>query len=86
MKSKNPPTDHLYLFPAGGLAGACTEHMETLPYPGDCHRYYRCFDSDGDGTFTTQIYNCSNSWAWDPNTQSCVDPGLPANCNLCGTC
>jgi len=65
----------------GGLGGACSEHNEMLPYPGDCHRYFRCI-LQADGTFGTQIFNCGD-WVFDPNTSACVDPNLPGNDLIC---
>ena len=69
----------------GGLGGACSHHNEELPYPGDCHKYYLCKDPEGDGVYDVIIYTCGD-FAYNENSQSCVDPNLPANCNICGNC
>ncbi|TRY63193.1 hypothetical protein TCAL_02085 [Tigriopus californicus] len=66
----------------GGLPAACTTHNEYLPYPGDCHKYYRCVDSDGDGVFDIEVYNCGD-FVYDPNSSACVDPNLLGYENLC---
>lgn len=80
------------------LSNQCKEHNEVFPYPGDCHRYFRC-KLNGDHFDVTvgylknesknitiksflQIYTCGDD-AFDPNINACVDAQLPANEHLC---
>merc|ERR1712212_295756 len=45
---------------------------QKLPYPGDCHKYYRCIKSTIPGhDFEADVYTCGD-WAFDPNQSSCV--------------
>lgn len=59
----------------------CTEHMDVIPYPGDCHKYFMCI-SDGNGGYNLEEYTCGD-WIFDPNIDSCTDPSLPNNDYLC---
>jgi len=60
----------------------CDGEHEVNAYPGDCHKYYRCLDMDGDGILDVTVYNCGDD-VFDPNVLSCVDPGLPGNKLIC---
>jgi len=60
----------------------CNGDGEVNAYPGNCHWYYRCADSDGDGEYDVQVFDCGDD-VFDPNTTSCIDPGLPGNDLIC---
>jgi len=60
----------------------CTEAMEVFPYPGDCHKYYICIPTETDGIFDITIMDC-DGYVFNPNIESCVDPNLPGNENIC---
>merc|ERR1711956_91825 len=50
----------------------CDYEGQKLPYPGDCHKYYRCMASDVDGhEFDVEVFDCGD-WAFDPAQGSCV--------------
>jgi len=50
----------------------CDYEGQKLPYPGDCHKYYRCMASDADGhDFDVEVFDCGD-WAFDPAQGSCV--------------
>ena len=55
---------------------------EKLPYPGNCHNYYVCFeDGNGSGKFHVEVFSCGE-WVYDPNTGSCTWPEEAAD-DLC---
>ena len=56
-----------------GISADCDYHGQTLPYPGDCHKYYICDDEDGDEHFSVIVFDCG-SWIFDPNQGSCIWP------------
>ena len=58
----------------------CTYVGEMLPYPGDCHKYYRCL-KDAGGEFYVELYTCGD-WVFDPNQASCTWPEQAA-ADLC---
>ena len=54
-----------------------------MPFPGNCHDYYVCFeDGNGSGNFHVQVFNCGETWVYDPNTGSCTWPEEAAD-DLC---
>ena len=56
---------------------------QKLPYPGNCHDYYVCFeDGNGSGNFHVQVFSCGDDWVYDPNTGSCTWPEEAAD-DLC---
>lgn len=60
----------------------CTEAMQVFAYPGDCHKYYICIPTETDGIFDITVMNC-DEYVFNPNIESCVDPNLPGNENIC---
>jgi len=61
----------------------CEYEGQKLPYPGDCHKYYRCVKSTVDGhEFEVEVFDCGD-WAFDPNQGSCVWEGIDGG-QLCG--
>jgi len=64
------------------MPNECTEYMEEFPYPGDCHKYYVCVPTDTEDIFDLIIMDCEE-YVFNPNIQSCVDPNLPGNENIC---
>ena len=56
---------------------------QKLPYPGNCHDYYVCFENaNGSGDFHVQVFSCGTDWVYDPNTGSCTWPEEAAD-DLC---
>ena len=50
----------------------CEYEGQKLPYPGDCHKYYRCIKGTTPGhDFDVEVFTCGD-WAFDPNQGSCV--------------
>ena len=64
------------------LPGNCEILNETLPYPGDCHRYYRCIRGTEGAEFDVQILSCGKD-VFDPFTKSCISADLDAALDLC---
>jgi len=60
----------------------CTEYMEEFPYPGNCHKYYVCVPTDTEDVFDLIVMDCEE-YVFNPNINSCVDPNLPGNENIC---
>merc|ERR1711963_1120673 len=61
----------------------CEFDGQKLPYPGNCHKYYVCFeDGNGSGNFHVQVFECGGDWVYDPNTGSCTWPEEAAD-DLC---
>merc|ERR1712223_1250334 len=61
----------------------CDFDGQKLPFPGNCHDYYVCFeDGNGSGNFHVQVFNCGETWVYDPNTGSCTWPEEAAD-DLC---
>jgi len=61
----------------------CDFDGQKLPYPGNCHDYYVCFeDGNGSGNFHVQVFSCGDDWVYDPNTGSCTWPEEAAD-DLC---
>jgi len=60
----------------------CTEAMEVFPYPGNCHKYYVCVPTDAENIFDIIVMDC-DAYVFNPNIESCVDPNLPGNENIC---
>jgi len=60
----------------------CTEAMQVFPMPGDCHKYYICLPTESDGIFDITVMDCK-IYVFNPNIESCVDPNLPGNENIC---
>merc|ERR1711963_3550 len=52
----------------------CEYEGQKLPYPGDCHKCYRCF-TNPDDSFYVEVFTCGD-WAFDPNQGSCVWPDI----------
>ena len=52
----------------------CDYDGQKLPFPGDCHKYYRCAQQP-DNSFTVEIFECGD-WVFDQNQGSCVWPGI----------
>ena len=38
-----------------GLPGTCTYDLEVHAYPGNCHKYYRCFEQEDDGDYEITV-------------------------------
>merc|ERR1712227_801964 len=57
-----------------GPAADCEYEGQKLPYPGDCHKYYRCF-TNPDNSFYVEVFTCGD-WAFGPNQGSCVWPDI----------
>ena len=53
----------------------CEYDGQTHPYPGDCHKYYVCYDPPGDDIdeYTVLVFDCGE-WVFDPNQGSCIWP------------
>jgi hypothetical protein len=49
----------------------CTYDGENIPYPGNCHWYYRC-RLEGDG-FEVDLFDCGD-WVFDPHQGTCTWP------------
>jgi len=60
----------------------CTEAMQVKPMPGDCHKYYICLPTESEGIFDITVMDCK-AYVFNPNIESCVDPNLPGNENIC---
>jgi len=57
------------------MSADCDFDGQKLPYPGNCHKYYVCFeDGNGSGNFHVQVFDCDGDWVYDPNTGSCTWP------------
>ena len=63
--------------------GQCTEDLDVIPFPGDCHKYFMCLAKEGGG-YDLQEFTCGD-WVFDPNIDACTDPNLPSNDMLCPT-
>jgi len=61
--------------------GQCTEDLDVIPFPGDCHKYFMCLAKEGGG-YNLQEFTCGD-WVFDPNIDACTDPALPSNDILC---
>jgi len=61
--------------------GQCTEDLDVIPFPGDCHKYFMCLAKEGGG-YDLQEFTCGD-WVFDPNIDACTDPNLPSNDMLC---
>lgn len=59
----------------------CTEDLDVIPFPGDCHKYFMCMAKPGGG-YNLQEFTCGD-WVFDPNIDACTDPNLPSNDMLC---
>jgi hypothetical protein len=52
----------------------CDYDGQTHSYPGDCHKYYVCFENeDGSSNFSVEVFDCGE-WVFDPNQGSCIWP------------
>jgi len=60
----------------------CTEDLDVIPYPGDCHKYYMCLAKENGDGYDLKEFTCGD-WVFDPNTDACTDPNLPSNDLLC---
>ena len=57
-----------------GLSNDCEFDGQTLPYPGDCHKYYVCInDDDSSEEYGIEVFDCGE-WVFDPNQGSCIWP------------
>jgi len=60
----------------------CKEDGDLTPYPGDCHKYYKCvYDKDGRNCHL-EGHTCG-TWWFDPMVKSCGWEPLPGNDHLC---
>ena len=64
-----------------GLEGLCDFDGQMRPYPENCHNYFEC-EQMGDGSFEINIHTCGE-YAWDVSLNTCVDPAVPGNENIC---
>merc|ERR1712050_41583 len=69
-----PTTTPITVPTTTGPQGACEYEGQKLPFPGDCHKYYRCF-TQSNGQFDVEVFNCGD-WVFDQNQGSCVWPGI----------
>jgi hypothetical protein len=61
----------------------CDEDGDLLPYPGNCHLYYRCnIPGDNGEDCTLETFDCGDFF-FDPNTSSCGHEPLPGDDLLC---
>ena len=61
----------------------CEEDGDLLPYPGNCHWYYRCqIPGENGEDCTLQTFDCGDFF-FDPNTSSCGHEPLPGDDLLC---
>jgi len=73
----------------GSLSAKCHEHMEKLPYPGDCHDYYFCIledegdpDDPSDDLYSIDRKSC-DAYIYDPISKGCLHPNSSGAANLC---
>ena len=59
----------------------CKADGDLKPYPGDCHRYYKCVYSDS-GVCHLEAHTC-DTWWFDPWTLACAWEPLPGLEDLC---
>merc|ERR1712141_603894 len=75
MPTTTTPTTTTTTTPATtGPSSLCEYEGQKLPFPGDCHKYYRCAKQPN-GEFEVEIFNCGD-WVFDQNQGSCVWPGI----------
>merc|ERR1712156_825508 len=49
-----------------GLSNDCEFDGQTLPYPGDCHKYYICYNEDDSSPdYTIEVFDCGE-WVFGP--------------------
>jgi len=75
------PTSPATSAPHGCNEVGCTGNGDLTPYPGDCHKYYKCV-YDANGVCMLETHTCSDWW-FDPMTDSCAWEPLPGNNHLC---
>merc|ERR1711973_554562 len=59
----------------------CKEDGDLTPYPGDCHKYYKCVYDDN-GACHLESHTCG-TWWFDPMVKTCGWEPLPGNDHLC---
>ena len=63
-----------------GPESQCEYDGQVFPYPGDCHKYFRCRElmkklGYGASDFAVDVFTCGE-WIFDPNQGSCVWPEI----------